>query len=72
MTIEPDKLTRGEESDDDQSFDRALRPTNLSDFVGQDSLKEQMEISITASRQRKEALDHTLICLLYTSPSPRD
>ena len=61
MTIEPDKLTRGEESDDDQSFDRALRPTNLSDFVGQHSLKEQMEISITASRQRKEALDHTLI-----------
>ena len=43
MTIEPDKLTRGEASDDDQSFDRALRPTNLSDFVGQDSLKEQME-----------------------------
>jgi len=33
----------------------------LADYIGQEGVKEQMEIFISAARQRKEALDHTLI-----------
>jgi holliday junction DNA helicase RuvB len=46
---------------DDEAFDRAVRPRHLRDYVGQTRVKTQMEIFITAARQRKEALDHTLL-----------
>jgi Holliday junction DNA helicase RuvB len=46
---------------EDDIFDRAVRPKRLEDYVGQQRVKAQMEIFITAARQRKEALDHTLI-----------
>jgi Holliday junction DNA helicase RuvB len=41
--------------------DRAIRPQRLSDYVGQAPVKQQMEIFITAARQRSEAMDHVLI-----------
>ena len=41
--------------------ERALRPKTLADYVGQPSVKEQMEIFIPAAKKRDEALDHTLI-----------
>jgi holliday junction DNA helicase RuvB len=46
---------------DDESFDRALRPKLLGQYIGQPSVKRQMGIFIQAARQRREALDHTLI-----------
>jgi len=46
---------------EDDVFDRAVRPRRLEEYVGQRRVKSQMEIFITAARQRKEALDHTLI-----------
>jgi Holliday junction DNA helicase RuvB len=46
---------------EDDVFDRAVRPRRLADYVGQRRVKAQMEIFITAARQRKEALDHTLL-----------
>jgi Holliday junction DNA helicase RuvB len=46
---------------EDDVFDRAVRPKRLCDYVGQPRVKAQMEIFITAARQRKEALDHTLL-----------
>jgi Holliday junction DNA helicase RuvB len=42
-------------------LDRAIRPTLLRDYVGQASVREQMEIFIGAARARREALDHVLI-----------
>ncbi|STZ00194.1 Holliday junction ATP-dependent DNA helicase RuvB [Moraxella lacunata] len=45
----------------DDNLDRAIRPTTLSDYIGQPKVREQMEVFITAARQRGEALDHTLI-----------
>ncbi len=45
----------------EQEFDRSLRPTRLSEFVGQDSAREQLEIFIEAARRRSEALDHLLV-----------
>jgi len=46
---------------DDEAIDRAIRPTKLADYVGQPTVREQMEIFIEAARGRDEALDHTLI-----------
>lgn len=45
---------------DDQVADPGLRPQRLADFVGQESLHRQMEIFISAARNRGEALDHVL------------
>ncbi|RBJ79721.1 Holliday junction branch migration DNA helicase RuvB [Pseudomonas sp. MWU12-2534b] len=41
--------------------DRAIRPVSLADYIGQPSVREQMELFIQAARGRKESLDHTLI-----------
>ena len=49
------------DSDVERVIDRSLRPTVLSDFVGQASIREQLEIFIGAARRRGEALDHVLI-----------
>jgi Holliday junction DNA helicase RuvB len=59
--IEHDRLTTATSSADDKPFDRAIRPKNLGDFVGQSIVKQQMHIFITAARNRGEALDHLLI-----------
>jgi Holliday junction DNA helicase RuvB len=45
---------------EDSDLDRALRPKNLKDFIGQNHLKELLEISIQAARLRGESLDHVL------------
>jgi Holliday junction DNA helicase RuvB len=47
-----------EEEDD---FDRSLRPRRLDEFVGQERLKEQLEVALTAAKTRNEALDHVLL-----------
>ncbi|HZF32124.1 MAG TPA: Holliday junction branch migration DNA helicase RuvB [Gammaproteobacteria bacterium] len=46
---------------EDEAFDRAVRPRRLDDYVGQPRVKAQMRIFIAAARQRGEALDHTLL-----------
>jgi Holliday junction DNA helicase RuvB len=46
---------------DDEAFDRAVRPRRLAEYIGQPRVKAQMQIFITAARQRREALDHTLL-----------
>lgn len=60
--IEPDRLisaVSGRERD--EQLDRAIRPLKLADYIGQPSVREQMELFIHAARGRQEALDHTLI-----------
>ena len=59
--IESDRLISGGSDREDESIDRAIRPTKLADYVGQPHVCEQMEIFIEASQQRQEALDHVLI-----------
>lgn len=39
----------------------SLRPENLREYIGQDKVKERLEIFITAAQNRKEALDHVLL-----------
>lgn len=49
----------------DEPFEVPLRPESLSDFVGQDNVRERLEVFIEAAKQRKEALGH---CLLNGPP----
>jgi holliday junction DNA helicase RuvB len=55
MTI----LTAQQLPEDD--LDRSLRPRRLEDFIGQEALKQQLAVSITAATSRNEALDHVLL-----------
>ncbi|QEC48895.1 Holliday junction branch migration DNA helicase RuvB [Baekduia soli] len=44
-----------------EDLDRSLRPRTLADFVGQDGLKAQLQVSLEAAKARGEALDHVLL-----------
>ncbi len=47
--------------DDDAQYEAGLRPRRMADYIGQDRVRAQLEVSITAARQRAEALDHVLL-----------
>lgn len=49
----------------DETFEVPLRPQSLSDFLGQDSIRERLEVTIQAAKQRQEPLGH---CLFYGPP----
>ncbi|OQW92303.1 MAG: Holliday junction branch migration DNA helicase RuvB [Beggiatoa sp. IS2] len=61
MAIETDRLISAVGSAEDRVIDKALRPKTLADYVGQQRVREQMEIFIQAAKGRGEALDHVLI-----------
>ncbi|MFS0755373.1 Holliday junction branch migration DNA helicase RuvB [Noviherbaspirillum sp. 1P10PC] len=48
-------------SPNEEAIERALRPKQLDEYVGQEKVRGQLEIFIAAARNRKEALDHTLL-----------
>jgi Holliday junction DNA helicase RuvB len=50
----------GPDSKPDDRIDQALRPRHLGELIGQEQIKENLEILIQAARQRKESLDHVL------------
>ena len=45
----------------DAEIETSLRPTNLSQYVGQDKIKESLKVYIQAAKTRKDALDHVLL-----------
>src|ERR1700754_4787735 len=46
---------------EDDENEARLRPRRLDEFVGQEALKRQLEVSIQAARARGDALDHVLL-----------
>ncbi len=46
--------------EEDTNFEIPLRPQSMDDFVGQDKIRERLEVSMTATKQRKEVLGHCL------------
>jgi Holliday junction DNA helicase RuvB len=48
-------------SPNEEVVERALRPQRLAEYVGQAKIREQLDIFVTAARQRGEALDHLLL-----------
>ena len=49
----------------DETFEVPLRPQSLGDFMGQEHIRERLDVFIQAALQRKEALGH---CLFYGPP----
>jgi Holliday junction DNA helicase RuvB len=45
----------------DEEIERSLRPRRLDEFVGQERVKEQLDIALEATRARGDALDHVLL-----------
>ena len=54
-------VTATPSSPNEEAVERALRPQRLADYVGQTKIREQLEIFVTAARNRGEALDHVLL-----------
>jgi len=67
MTIQTDNFTEQRiiaatpASPNEEAIERALRPKQLDEYVGQEKVRGQLEIFIAAARGRREALDHTLL-----------
>src|SRR5438876_6642449 len=61
------KATRAAEAlqatptDEDLKYDLSLRPTHLTEYIGQTKAKENLRVYIAAARKRREALDHVLL-----------
>ena len=58
---EDNDLISSDPLEGEESIDRMLRPQYLSEYVGQEAVKQQMDIFIEAAKKRKESLDHVLI-----------
>ena len=55
-----ERVTGGERQEED-STEGSLRPQNLKEFIGQRSLRENLEVFVGAARARGEAMDHVLL-----------
>lgn len=60
MTSDP-RLVSAARTDDEQQYEAGLRPRVLDEYIGQDRVRENLIVAITAARQRHEALDHVLL-----------
>lgn len=58
--LSPDRVVTGNKIVDDADREGSLRPKRISDYVGQDKIKENLSVFIQAAKQRDEALDHIL------------
>jgi len=56
-----DRIVSAVPLDDDATYEAGLRPRTLLEYIGQNSIRENLSISVTAARQRNEALDHVLL-----------
>lgn len=59
--LESDRLISASSATAEDIIDRAIRPVSLQEYIGQDTVRSQMQIFIDAARNRKDALDHVLI-----------
>ena len=48
-------------TDEEAQYEAGLRPRSLDDYIGQDRVRDNLEVSIAAARGRGEALDHVLL-----------
>ena len=59
--LNPERLVSAAVVDDDSTAELQLRPKKLSEFIGQNKVKENLAIALTAAKQRGEPLDHVLL-----------
>ena len=55
------RLVTATPDDDDVQYEAGLRPRTLDDYIGQDRVRENLQVSIAAAKKRGEALDHVLL-----------
>ncbi|MGH9572695.1 MAG: Holliday junction branch migration DNA helicase RuvB [Candidatus Acidiferrales bacterium] len=56
-----DRIISGKAFDEDARLDASVRPISFADYIGQDRVKENLQIAVQAARARGEALDHVLL-----------
>jgi Holliday junction DNA helicase RuvB len=56
-----DRVVTGKQRDEDVALDVSLRPKRLAEYIGQERVKENLQILIAAAKQRGETLDHVLL-----------
>lgn len=61
MTESRNRIISGRALDEDARLDASVRPANFADYIGQDRVKENLQIAVQAARARGEALDHVLL-----------
>ena len=61
MTVDPDDLTTPEEQPEESELEASLRPRNLTEFVGQVRVREQLELVLTGAKLRGTVPDHVLL-----------
>ena len=59
--VEREKLVTQKADETDNVVEISLRPTRIAEFIGQESLKENLAIAIQAARKRSEPLEHVLL-----------
>ncbi len=58
--MEEDRLIDSGPDNEEIQFDNSLRPSHLTEYVGQEKIKENLNIFISAAQMREESLDHVL------------
>ncbi len=61
MTDMEERLFDGEEQIEEIGIEASLRPLSLSEYIGQERIKDNLRVFIEAARARNEALDHVLV-----------
>jgi len=56
-----DRLVAAARVDEDAQYEAGLRPRRLDEYIGQDRIRENLQVAIAAARQRGEPLDHVLL-----------
>jgi Holliday junction DNA helicase RuvB len=56
-----DRIVTAARVTEDVQYEAGLRPRTLDEYIGQDRIRENLHVAITAARQRGEALDHVLL-----------
>ncbi len=58
---EKDSVISAGTQNDEQDWDVSLRPKTLIDYIGQEKIKEHLNIFLTAAKQRQEPMEHILV-----------
>lgn len=61
MSETRNRIISGKAFDEDVRLDASVRPISFADYIGQDRVKENLQIAVQAARARGEALDHVLL-----------
>ncbi len=62
MALRPDSPIAGDPLDDELVVETPLRPRTLDEYIGQESVRENLRVQIEAARARGDVLDHVLVC----------